>query len=85
VDSDDQPAAQTPGLGSSKVAHRCTCLRFTDGLGTPTGKGLRNPECPQHGERTTCWICGKALRKPDKAIRALCHICATGGGLGPYT
>jgi hypothetical protein len=35
--------------------------------------------------RTTCWICGKKLRKPDKAPRALCAVCATNGGLGPYT
>lgn len=37
------------------------------------------------GKRVVCWICKKPLHKPDKAERALCAHCATGGGLGPYT
>lgn len=36
------------------------------------------------GKRVVCWICKKKI-KPQKAERALCAHCATGGGLGPYT
>ena len=36
------------------------------------------------GMRVVCWICKKPI-KPEKAPRALCAKCGTGGGLGPYT
>ena len=36
------------------------------------------------GLRVVCWICKESI-KPQKASRALCAKCATGGGLGPYT
>jgi hypothetical protein len=27
----------------------CTCLTYVDGLGSPTGKRRRDPNCPSHG------------------------------------